>query len=368
MRRPPIRGCALILFTNDYNRGAHPAVLQAIADANESSFPGYGADEICARAAGLIRAALGGADADVHFLVGGTQVNYTIIAAALRPWQSVLSADTGHIAQHEAGAVEHAGHKVEVVPGVDGKLSAAQVERAALDSQESTVAEHITQPALVYLSQPTEFGTLYSRDELAAISRTAHEHGLLLFIDGARLAYGLGSPGNDVAMADMAALADVFTIGGTKCGALFGEAAVLVNPALRTGFRNQMKQNGAMLAKGWLLGLQFEALFTDGLYRRIGAEADARALRIARVFAEAGVPAFLDSPTNQQFVVLTSAQLEALSEGFGFEYWQWVDEDHHCVRFCTSWSTRDHEVGSLAAAVAALPADVGTRAMSTGRE
>ena len=345
----------MILFTNDYNHGAHPAVLQAILDSNESSFPGYGTDAACARAAELIRAELGGAAADVHFLVGGTQVNSTVIAAALRPWQSVLSAETGHIAQHEAGAVEHTGHKVELVPGVDGKLSADQVERAAIDAQQSTVAEHITQPALVYLSQPTEFGTLYSRDELAAISRTAHEHGLLLFVDGARMAYALGSPDNNVRLADLAELTDAFTIGGTKCGALFGEAAVLVNPVLRTGFRNLMKQNGAMLAKGWLLGVQFEALFTGDLYRRIGAEADGKAQRIAQLFTGAGIPAFLTSPTNQQFVVLTTAQLGTLSTGFAAEYWQRVGEDRHCARFCTSWSTSDQDVDALAAAVAELP-------------
>lgn len=345
----------MILFTNDYNRGAHPAVLRALTESNGSSFPGYGTDEACQRAAALIRAEIADDEAEVHFLVGGTQVNSTVIAAGLRPWQSVLSVGSGHIAQHETGAVERSGHKVEILPGPGDKVDPDRLERAVTDAERSTVPEHITEPAMVYLSQPTELGSLYTRDELTAVSRVAHAHGLLLVIDGARMAYALGSPANELSLAETAARSDALTIGGTKCGALFGEAAVLRSPRLRTGFRSMMKQNGALLAKGWLLGLQFEALFTDGLYRRIGAEADARAQRIRRILAGAGIETLTDSPTNQQFFVVDSAQLDALASQFGFEYWQRLDEEHHCIRLCTSWSTRDEELDALARAVTQLP-------------
>ena len=341
----------MILFTNDYNRGAHPAILDALARENQNSYTGYGHDDWCDEARRLISGHLGEAEADIHFLVGGTQVNQLLISAGLRPWQSVLSADTGHIAVHETGAIEHGGHKVEVLPHANGKITAAQVAGAAEAWETSAVAEHITQPAMVYISQPTEFGTLYSLAELTELSQTCREHDLLLMVDGARLGYALGSPDCDVTMADLARLTDMFTIGGTKCGLLFGEAAVITSPAVAQGFRSLMKQGGGLLAKGWLLGLQFATMFADGLYFRITADAVARAARIKQIFASHGIESYLDSPTNQQFVVLTTAQMETLGQDFGFEYWERIDEDHHCVRFCASWSTLDEEIDALEVAM-----------------
>lgn len=341
----------MILFTNDYNRGAHPAILDALARDNEHSYTGYGHDTWCDQASRLISEHLGGMEAQIHFLVGGTQVNELLIGAGLRPWQSVLSADSGHIAVHETGAIEHGGHKVEVLPHINGRITAAQVAAAAASWEQSTVPEHITQPGMVYISQPTEFGTLYSLADLTALSHTCHEHGLLLMVDGARLGYALGSPDCDVTLADLARLTDMFTIGGTKCGLLFGEAAVITNPSVAHGFRSLMKQGGALLAKGWLLGLQFATVFTDGLYFRITAEAVARATRIKQIFTSHGIETYLDSPTNQQFVVLTTEQMETLGRQFGFEYWERIDEDQHCVRFCASWSTLDEEIDALEVAV-----------------
>ena len=314
----------------------------------------------------------------MHFVVGGTQANFLVIASALRPYQSVISADTGHINEHETGAVEHVGHKIQALPGTDGKIAAAQVEEVARDFETSTVPEHIVQPKMVYLSYTSEFGTLYSKRELEDLSAVCREHGLYLFVDGARLSYGLAAPESDVTMADLARLTDAFTVGGTKCGALFGEAIVLTNPALHEGFRSNMKQNGAMLAKGWLLGLQFATLFepangestgeptpaTDGraseapaqepLYLAIARQADEQALRIKAAFAQAGVPFFIESPTNQQFVVMPDRVLDDLAKKYVFEYEQRIDGAHSCVRFCTSWSTKPEDVDALVADIEAL--------------
>lgn len=344
----------MILFNNDYDRGAHPNVLAALTAANEDSHPGYGHDTWCARARELISAHLGGVAAEIHFLVGGTQVNSTLIAAALRPWQSVLSADSGHIAVHETGAVEATGHKVEALPTSNGKLAATQIEDAATRWARSTVPEHVTQPRVVYISFPTEFGTLYSLSELTEISEACRRHKLFLMIDGARLGYGLGSSANDVTIADIARLSDVFTIGGTKCGLLFGEAAVIINPVIANGFRSMMKRSGALLAKGWLLGIQFATIFTDDLYFRITARADEQAQRIKQIFNSHGIASHMDSPTNQQFIVVTTAQMEALGSHFGFEYWEALGDDRHCVRFCASWSTTDSQIDHLAEVIAAL--------------
>lgn len=341
----------MILFTNDYNRGAHPAILEALSRENQNSFTGYGHDPWYDEARRLISAQLGGVEAQIHFLVGGTQVNELLISAGLKPWQSVLSADSGHIATHETGAIEHTGHKIETFPHHDGKITAAQVDKAASAWEDSPLNEHVTQPKMVYISQPTEFGTLYSLAELTALSRTCQEHDLLLMVDGARLGYGLGSPECDMTMADIARLVDMFTIGGTKCGLLFGEAAVITNPHAADGFRSLMKQGGALLAKSWLLGLQFATILTDDLYFKITAAAVAKAARIKEIFTSRGIPTYMDSPTNQQFIVLTTAQKDALASDFGFEYWERIDADHHCVRFCASWSTLDSEIDALEVAV-----------------
>ncbi len=337
----------MIRFNNDYNHGAHPAVLEALAAANDESYGGYGLDEWCDKAAEEIRKCAECPDAAVHFLVGGTQANFTVISAALRPYQSVISADTGHIHVHETGAVERAGHKIIALPSENGKISAEQVAEQAEIYRTSGVKEHITQPKMVYLSFPTEYGTLYSKQELEAISAVCRTYGLWLFIDGARLGYGLGSEQADVTLPDLARCADVFYCGGTKCGALFGEAVVITNPVLNVDFRSYIKQNGGMLAKGWLLGLQFYTLFRDGLYFEITKKADVQAMRIKKAFAEKEIPAYIESFTNQQFVVVENSAAEKLAEKYIYEFETKIDENHSCIRFCTSWSTTDEEVDEL---------------------
>ncbi len=335
----------MIRFNNDYNRGAHPAVLEALTLHNGESFAGYGLDPLCEAAANEIKKHLGDAETDIHFLLGGTQVNYTVIAAALRPYQSVIAADSGHIEVHETGAVENTGHKITVLPGENGKITAAQIEMQAAAYKESDLKEHIVQPKMVYLSHPTEWGTLYSVEELEAISQVCKAYGLYLFVDGARMAYALAA--GDITLADLARLCDAFYIGGTKCGALFGEALVLTHPALKEHFRAYMKQNGALLAKGWLLGLQFYTLFKDGLYFEIGKDAVAYAMQIKAAFLAKGIPTYIDSPTNQQFFVMENTQLARLAQKYTFEHNGSVDDTHTCVRFCTSFSTTRAEVKAL---------------------
>lgn len=344
----------MIRFNNDYHNGAHPKILESLIQTNTESYGGYGLDDWCEKAAAEIKKHLDQPEAAIHFLIGGTQVNYTVIAAALRPYQSVICADSGHIQVHETGAVENTGHKIQALPSVDGKITAGQIAAQAEAYRTSCVQEHITQPKLVYLSFPTEYGTLYSRQELEAISQVCKTYDLYLFIDGARMGYGLGSPRADVTLRDIAHLCDVFYIGGTKCGALFGEALVITNPALQPDFRSYMKQNGAMLAKGWLLGLQFYTLFRDGLYFDITRQADQYAMQIKQAFQEKGIPAFLESFTNQQFVVVENSQMEKLAQHYIFEFDHKVDDTHSCIRFCTSWSTQPQEVAALIADIKAL--------------
>lgn len=344
----------MIRFNNDYSRGAHPRILQALADTNAESYGGYGIDPWCEKAAAEIKKYLDCPDADVHFLVGGTQANFTVIVAALRPYQSVISADSGHIHVHETGAVEHCGHKIQTLPAVDGKITAAQIAEEARLYAESDIPEHITQPKMVYLSFPTEYGTIYSKRELEEISAVCRQYEMYLFIDGARLGYGLGAEDADVTIRDIARLSDVFYCGGTKCGALCGEAVVLVNPELRSHFRSYIKQNGAMLAKGWLLGLQFYTLFQDGLYFEITRQADEYAMQIKRAFAAKGIPSYIESSTNQQFVVMENRMLERLSQKYVYEFEKKIDEMHSCVRFCTSWYTTQAEVDELTADIMAL--------------
>lgn len=344
----------MIRFNNDYNHGAHPRILEALMNTNEESYGGYGLDSWCEKAEQEIKKYLDCPEAAVHFLIGGTQANYTVISAALRPYQCVISADTGHIHVHETGAVENTGHKITALPAVEGKISAAQIAVEAENYRISGVQEHITQPKMVYLSFPTEYGTIYSLKELEEISGVCREYGLYLFVDGARLGYGLGSEKADVTMKDLARLTDVFYCGGTKCGALFGEAVVITNKALQEDFRSYMKQNGAMLAKGWLLGLQFYTLFQDGLYFEITRRADAYAMMIKEAFEKKGIPSYIESFTNQQFVVLENSMMEELGKKYIFEYEMKVDEEHSCVRFCTSWSTRAEEVEALVKDIEAL--------------
>ena len=338
-------------FQCDYNEGAHPLIIQRLTDTNFVQTPGYGEDEFCAHAHEIIRRACQAPDADVHFLVGGTQTNVTVISSALRPHQGVLCADTGHINVHETGAVEHSGHKVLALSSTDGKITAAQVSEALQAHHDDVNFEHMVQPGMVYISFPTEYGTLYTLAELEAISSVCRKWRVPLFVDGARLGYGLMSHVADVTLPDIARLADVFYIGGTKQGALFGEAVVITSETLKRDFRYNIKQNGGMLAKGRLLGIQFETLFTDNLYFEMAAHADRQAMRIHEAFASKGIPFHVDSPTNQQFPILSDYQREQLDRDFLSDFWCRIDDNHCCVRYCTSWATLETSVDRLVEAI-----------------
>ncbi len=343
----------MVYFNCDYTEGCHPKILERLSETNMLQTAGYGEDEICASARAKIRAACGREDVDVHFLVGGTQANATVIAAALRPHQGALCAATGHINVHETGAVEATGHKALPLPATaDGKICAAQVEAAYEAHVNDASFEHMVQPKLVYISQPTENGGLYSKAELTALHTVCARCGLYLFVDGARLGYGLAAPENDVSLGDLCALADVFYIGGTKVGALFGEAVVIVNPELKVDFRYHIKQRGGMLAKGRLLGIQFDVLFTDGLYFAISRKAVAQARRIADACRAAGCTFFAESPTNQQFPIFPDKALEKLAGKYVWSHWARVDATHSAIRLCTSWATTDENVDALCADIA----------------
>ena len=337
----------MIYFNNDYAEGCHEQVLQALIRTNMEQTPGYSEDKYCAAAAAKIRKLCGREDVAVHFLVGGTQTNLTVIDAALRPHQGALCADSGHINVHETGAVEATGHKVLPLPSTEGKISAEQVRKAVLLHRADGAFEHIVQPKLVYISHPTEMGTLYTLSELEALSAVCKELGLYLFMDGARLGYGLMAKGTDVTMEDIARLCDVFYIGGTKVGALFGEAVVIGNPALKEDFRYLIKQHGGMLAKGRLLGVQFDALMEDGLYFKIAAHADKMADKIRAALDELKVPYLMPGITNQIFPILPDAVLEELAKSICFTEMERVDETHRAIRFCTSWATPEENVQAL---------------------
>ncbi|MCD7829363.1 MAG: aminotransferase class I/II-fold pyridoxal phosphate-dependent enzyme [Clostridiales bacterium] len=339
----------MLHFECDYAEGAHPRILERLAATNLEQTDGYGVDPHCQRARELILAQCQAPEADVHFLVGGTQVNTAIIAAGLRPWQGVLSAASGHINVHETGAVEATGHKVLALPHRDGKVRAEAIDRAISGHYADGNAEHMVQPGMVYLSNPTEYGTLYTKAELTAISQVCRRWRVPLYVDGARLGYALGAAGNDLFLPDYAALCDAFTVGGTKVGALFGEALVITSPELNRDFRYTIKQRGGMLAKGRLLGIQFEVLFEDGLYQALGEKADRQAMALRRAFEEKGCAMLLDSRTNQQFPVLSRAQQAELAEKYQFSYWEPVAEGRDAVRFCTSWATTDEALERLMA-------------------
>lgn len=344
----------MILFQCDYNEGAHPKILERLIETNMEQTVGYGEDAYCAQAAEKICQACGDDTLAVHFLVGGTQTNMTVIDTALRSHQGVLCAATGHINVHETGAVESCGHKVLALPSEDGKVTAAQVKTAYLDHVNNGSFEHMVQPKMVYISNPTELGTIYSKRELTELSWVCQECGLYLFLDGARLGYGLTAPDNDLTLKDIAALCDVFYIGGTKVGALFGEAVVIRNEELKKDFRYFIKQKGGMLAKGRLLGVQFDTLFTDNLYFEISAHAIALAEKIRAAFERKGYPYLVPNRTNQIFVILPDDDLAKLGEQFGFSYDHRVDESHSAVRFCTSWATTEENINALITAVEAL--------------
>ena len=337
----------MLYFNNDYAEGCHQSILDALVKTNMEQTLGYSEDSYCAAAREKIRKACGDDSLAVHFLVGGTQTNLTVIDAALRPHQGALCASSGHIHVHETGAVEATGHKVLALPSTDGKITARQVEQAVLAHRADGAFEHIVQPKLVYISNPTELGTLYTKQELEELSAVCQKLGLYLFLDGARLGYGLMAKGNDLTMADIARLCDVFYIGGTKVGALFGEAVVIRNPALAEDFRYIIKQHGGMLAKGRLLGVQFDTLFTDDLYYKISAHADAMADRLRDTLAEIGAPLLVPGTTNQVFAILPDTLLEELAKTVTFSEQERVSDTHRAVRFCTSWATKAENVDTL---------------------
>ena len=344
----------MIYFNNDYSEGCHQKVLDALIRTNMDQTLGYGEDEYCAKAAAKIRALCGREDVAVHFLVGGTQANLTVIDAALRPHQGALCPVGGHINVHETGAMEATGHKVLTVPSDDGKITAQQVRQVVLSHRADSSFEHMVQPKLVYISNPTEYGTLYSKTELEALSETCHELGLYLFLDGARLGYGLVAKDYDVTMQDIARLCDVFYIGGTKVGALFGEAVVIGNPALKEDFRYLIKQHGGMLAKGRLLGVQFDALMTDQLYFEIAKHAVRLADQIRATLDQLKISHLVPGITNQIFPILPDTLLDELAKEFCFTEMERVDAHHRAVRFCTSWATTEENVNKLCVALEKL--------------
>lgn len=337
----------MIHFECDYTEGACPEIITRLAETNFEQTRGYSEDEYCASAAQKIKQLCNAPDAAVHFLVGGTQTNATVISAALRPHQGPLCAVTGHINAHETGAVEATGHKVLTVPSDDGKIRAEQITEYVMAHRTDASFEHMVQPGLVYISHPTENGTIYSLNELRSISQVCRELGLYLFVDGARMGYGLMAEGSDVTLADLAGLTDVFYIGGTKVGALFGEAVVITNDELKKDFRYFIKRHGGMLAKGRLLGLQFDTLMTDDLYFRASEHAVRLAMKLRSAFEHAGFPLRYDSPTNQQFPIMPDELLAKLEKKYVFSVWGKPDEKHTTARFCTSWATKETDVDEL---------------------
>lgn len=337
----------MIRFNCDYLEGAHPRILEALTKTNMVQTIGYGEDEYCEAARDAIRKACKHADADVHFLVGGTQANLTVISSILRPHQAVLSVKEGHINVHETGSIEACGHKVMSIEGKDGKLSGAQIREQYRLHFEDGAHEHMTQPKMVYISNPTELGTIYSKAELEDIRKACDDCNFYLFLDGARLGYGLMSKENDLTLEDIANLCDVFYIGGTKVGALFGEAVLITNPNLKEDFRYIMKQKGGMLAKGRLLGIQFYELFKDGLYFEISRHAMEMAELLKDGFARLGYEFYANSPTNQQFIIVSDEKLKQLDEKYSYEYQMRYDAQNSVVRFCTSWATKEEHVRQL---------------------
>ena len=336
----------MISFENDYIQGAHPEVLKRLTETNLEPLSGYGTDPYCESAREKIRRECGCPEAEIHFLVGGTQTNAVVIDAMLKGFEGVAAADTGHVAVHEAGAVEYTGHKVLTIPHHSGKIDPGELKEYLEGFYQDANHEHMVFPGMVYLSHPTELGTLYSRKELEEISQICREYEIPLFLDGARLGYGLMSSDTDVTLQDVAQLCDVFYIGGTKVGALCGEAVVFPEKAPRH-FLTSVKQHGALLAKGRRLGIQFDTLFTATLYFDISRHAIERAEELKRVLQEKGCTFAWESPTNQQFVILEDSTVRRLKEHVVFSFWEKADETHTVVRFVTSWATRKEEIEEL---------------------
>lgn len=327
-------------FRNDYSEGAHPRILEALMNANLTQNTGYGLDQHSLHAAELIRKEIKRSDADIHLISGGTQTNLITIATALRPYQAVITADTGHINVHETGAIEATGHKVLAISSKDGKLSVTQIQ-SALDNHTD---EHMVQPKMVYISNSTEVGTQYSKAELETLHHFCHQKGLYLFLDGARLGAALTSSSNDLTLSDIASLTDVFYIGGTKNGVLFGEALVICNPDLKPDFRFMIKQRGAMLAKGWILGIQFEELFQNNLFYDLAAHSNLMAAKLREGITSCGYSYASASVTNQLFPIFPDTLIEKLSTQFEFNIDTKIDSHHTAIRLVTSWATTEQSI------------------------
>ncbi len=338
-------------FQNDYVGGAHPDVLKHLVETNGEALPGYGSDRYCDLAKEKIRAACGCPEADVELLTGGTQTNMIVISTILRGFEGVVAATTGHVSGHEAGAIEYSGHKVLQIPEKNGKIEAPELRKFLKAFYDDRNREHMVYPGMVYISHPTEYGTLYSKKEMEDIAAVCREYGIPLYLDGARLGYGLMSEESDLTLPDIARICDAFYIGGTKVGALCGEAVVFSGIKEPEHFINLIKKRGALLAKGRLVGVQFDALFTDDLYFRISRHAILMAEKMKKIFREKGLRFYIDSPTNQQFIVLENEQMEALAKEVNFGFWENLDETHKVVRFATSWSTTEEDIEVLAAAL-----------------
>lgn len=339
----------MLHFDSDYMEGAHPLIMERMMQTNLEQTVGYGMDPYTRRAVALIQDAVGSHFADVHFLIGGTQSNATVIGALLHGSDAVIAADTAHINVHEAGAIEATGHKVIPLPAIEGKLSAARIEQYLENFFKDDTWAHMSIPAMVYISFPTEYGTIYSKAELEAISGVCKRYSLKLFVDGARLGYGLAAKGNDVTLKDLFRCCDAFYIGGTKVGTMFGEAVVLKSKSLVPNFFSYIKRSGAMLAKGRLLGLQFETMFTDDLYLKCGRNGVDRAMELREAFESCGYKPAIDSPTNQQFFELPNSLIDNLSKDVTFEFWGPRGKDKSIVRFVTSWATPAESIEKLKA-------------------
>ena len=337
----------MLHFENDYNKGAHPALLEALVQTNLEGLSGYGTDKYTVRAIEKIRQATKCPHAQATFLSGGTQTNQLVIDALLQSYQGVIAAETGHISSHEAGAIEFSGHKVLTLPHKEGKLQPALVRQYIEDFYADGNHEHMVFPGMVYISHPTEYGTLYSRSELEQLSQVCRQFEIPLFLDGARLGYGLAAD-TDLDLASIAELTDVFYIGGTKMGALIGEAVVFTKNNQPKHFVPIVKQHGALLAKGRLVGVQFDRLFTDDLYLELGRHGIEMAGKLRAILEEKGYPFYLESPTNQQFIILENDQLEKLSQaGLAYSFWEKYDDNRTVIRLATSWSTSQEDLDEL---------------------
>lgn len=337
----------MLHFENDYNKGAHPELLNALIETNDQGLSGYGTDSYCQQAADKIREVCSCPQAEVEFLVGGTQTNQVVISSMLASYEGVIAAETGHVSSHEAGAIEFSGHKVLTLPSHNGKLLASEVATYIETFYADGNYQHMVFPGMVYISHPTEYGTLYSKAELEELSKICKHYQIPLFIDGARLGYGLAAKDTDVDFPTIAALSDVFYIGGTKMGALAGETVVFTKKNRPKQFTTIVKQHGALLAKGRLLGLAFDRFFTDDLYLKIGKHAIDLAEELKIILEEKGYSFYLKSPTNQQFVIVENTKLADLAKNVAYSFWEKYDDHHTVIRLATSWSTSREDVTAL---------------------